>query len=105
VQARVLPISEKHVEYARTVHARLRGARLRAELDDRNEKLGYRIRDAQVRKVPYMMVVGERERQAGTVSLRPRSGEDVGAVPVDRVIADLGVEIASRAATLTVGRS
>jgi threonyl-tRNA synthetase len=52
-----------------------------------------------------MLVVGERERQAGTVSLRPRTGEDVGAVAVDRVIADLGAEIASRAATLSVGRS
>ena len=105
VQARVLPISEKFIDYARDVHARLRAARIRAELDDRNEKLGYRIRDAQMRKVPYMLVVGERERQAGTVSLRPRTGEDAGAVPLDRVIADLGTEIASRASTLTVGRS
>src|SRR5439155_1507041 len=61
VQARVLPISEKHIEYARAVHGRLRAARVRAELDDRNEKLGYRIRDAQLRKVPYMLVVGARE--------------------------------------------
>ena len=105
VQARVLPISEKHADYARAVHARLREARIRAELDDRNEKLGYRIRDAQVRKVPYMLVVGERERQAGTVSVRARSGEDVGAVPLDRVVADLTAEIGARAATLTVGRS
>ena len=79
VQARVIPISEKHSAYARTVHERLRAARLRAELDDRNEKLGYRIRDAQLRKVPYMLVVGEREAQNGTVSLRHRGGEDLGA--------------------------
>ncbi len=105
VQARVLPISEKHLEYAREVWTRLRAARIRAELDDRNEKLGYRIRDAQVRKVPYMLVVGERERQSGTVSLRHRSGDDLGAVPVDRVLADLAAEITSRSATLTVGRS
>jgi threonyl-tRNA synthetase len=105
VQARVLPISEKFLDYARTVHERLRAARIRAELDDRNEKLGYRIRDAQMRKVPYMLVVGERERQAGTVSLRPRTGEDVGAVALDRVVADLTAEIAARSATLTVGRS
>jgi threonyl-tRNA synthetase len=105
VQARVLPISEKHTEYAREVWTRLRGARIRAELDDRNEKLGYRIRDAQVRKVPYMLVVGERERQSGTVSLRHRSGEDLGAVPLDRVLADLAAEVASRSASLTVGRS
>src|SRR5947207_6915197 len=105
VQARVLPISEKFLDYARVVHERLRAVRVRAELDDRNEKLGYRIRDAQMRKVPYMLVVAERERQAGTVSLRPRTGEDVGAVPLDRVLADLAAEIAARSATLTVGRS
>jgi len=105
VQARVLPISEKHIDYARTVHGRLRAARIRAELDDRNEKLGYRIRDAQMRKIPYKLVAGERERQSGTVSLRHRSGDDLGAVPVDRVLADLASEIASRSASLTVGRS
>ena len=105
MQARVLPISEKHAEYGRAVHAKLRAARIRAELDDRNEKLGYRIRDAQVRKVPYMLVVGERERQSGTVSLRHRSGDDLGAVAVDRVLADLAAEITSRSASLTVGRS
>ena len=105
VQARVLPISEKHIDYARTVHGRLRAARLRAELDDRNEKLGYRIRDAQVRKVPYMLVVGAREAENGTVSLRHRTGDDLGAVPLDRVLADLAREIGSRDASLAVGRS
>jgi threonyl-tRNA synthetase len=103
VQARVLPISEKFGDYARTVHERLRAAKIRSELDDRNEKLGYRVRDAQMRKVPYMLVVGAREAEAGTVSLRPRTGEDRGAVPLDRVVADLGSEIAARSATLTVG--
>ncbi len=105
VQARVLPISGKHAEYARSVFGRLRAARVRAELDDRNEKLGYRIREAQLRKVPYMLVVGEREAQNGTASLRRRSGEDLGAMPVDRVLAELVAEIGSRSATLTVGRS
>ncbi|HKB77947.1 MAG TPA: threonine--tRNA ligase, partial [Myxococcales bacterium] len=105
VQARVLPISEKHAEHGRKVFAALRAARIRAELDDRNEKLGYRIRDAQVRKVPYMLVVGEREAQNGTASLRRRTGEDVGAVPVERIVAELIAEIASRSATLTVGHA
>ncbi len=105
IQARVLPISEKHIDYARTVHGRLRAARIRAELDDRNEKLGYRIRDAQVRKVPYMLVVGAREAENGTVSLRHRSGDDLGAVPIDRVLADLIREIGSRDASLAVGRA
>jgi threonyl-tRNA synthetase len=105
VQARVLPISEKHAEYARSVFAQLRGARVRAELDDRNEKLGYRIREAQLKKVPYMLIVGEREARNDTVSLRRRTGEDLGAVPVDRVLTELVAEIGSRSAILTVGRS
>src|SRR5262245_55832877 len=105
VQARVLPISEKHAEYGRQVHARLRQARIRAELDDRNEKLGYRVRDAQVHKVPYVLVVGEREAQNGTASVRASGGADLGALPVDRVLAELAAEIASRSATLTVGQS
>ena len=105
VQARVLPISVKHEDYARQVHEALRAAKIRAELDNRNEKLGYRIRDAQLRKVPYMLVVGEREREQGAVSLRHRTEEDLGALPLDRVVADLTREIASRAPTLTVGRS
>jgi threonyl-tRNA synthetase len=93
------------MEYAKTVHGRLRAARLRAELDDRNEKLGYKIRDAQVRKIPYMLVVGGREAEQGTVSLRARTGEDRGAVPLDRVVADLTAEVAARTADLSVGRS
>jgi threonyl-tRNA synthetase len=105
VQARVIPISEKFGEYARTVHERLRAARIRAELDDRNEKLGYRIRDAQLRKVPYMLVCGAREAENGTVSLRHRSGDDVGAVAVERVVTDLVREITAREPGLTVGRS
>jgi threonyl-tRNA synthetase len=105
VQARVLPISEKHAEYGKQVYARLRQARIRVELDDRNEKLGYRVRDAQVRKIPYVLVVGEREAQNGTASVRARGGVDLGALPVDRVLAELAAEIASRSATLTVGQS
>jgi threonyl-tRNA synthetase len=105
VQARVLPISQKHEDYARSVWEQLRAARVRAELDTRNEKLGYRIRDAQVRKIPYMFVVGERERQNGTVSVRHRTEEDLGAVPLERVVADLTREISARASSLTVGRS
>ena len=105
VQARVLPLSEKFIDYARTVHQALRAARIRAELDDRNEKLGYRIREAQLRKVPYMLVCGAREAESGTVSLRHRTGDDIGPVPVDRLLTDLTREIASRDASLTVGRS
>ena len=105
VQARVIPISEKFADYARGVHERLRAAHVRSELDDRNEKLGYRIREAQLRKVPYMLVCGGREAEAGTVGVRHRTGDDVGAVALDRVVADLVREIGTRATSLTVGRS
>jgi threonyl-tRNA synthetase len=105
VQARVLPISQKHLEYGAAVRQRLAAARIRVELDDRNEKLGYRIRDAQLQKVPYMLVVGEREAQAGTVSLRRRTGEELKDVPLDRVVAELSQEIAARSVALTVGRA
>ena len=105
VQARVLPVSEKFGDYARSVHERLRAAHIRAELDDRNEKLGYKIRDAQVRKVPYMLVVGGREAEQGAVSLRRRTGEDLGAKPLDHVVTELAAEIAQRSPDLTVGRA
>jgi threonyl-tRNA synthetase len=105
VQVRVLPISEKHAVYGRRVFDQLREARVRVALDDRNEKLGYRIRDAQLHKVPYMLVVGEREANNATASLRRRTGEDMGAIPVERIASELTAEIASRSATLTVGRA
>jgi len=80
VQAVVLPISEKFAEYGEAVRRALAAAGVRVELDARNEKLGYRIREAQVQKVPYMLVVGAREAEEGTVSVRRRSGEDLGAM-------------------------
>jgi threonyl-tRNA synthetase len=103
VQARVLPVSAKHAEYAGTVHRRLIDAGLRAELDDRSEKLGYKVREAQMQKVPYVLVVGEREAREGTASVRKRGGEDVGAIPVDRFLAEVTAEIRTRAVASTIG--
>jgi threonyl-tRNA synthetase len=103
VQARVLPVSAKHVEYAGVVHRRLVEAGLRAELDDRSEKLGYKVRDAQLQKVPYVLVVGEREAREGTASVRKRGGEDAGAIPVDRFLAEVTAEIRTRAVTAHTG--
>ena len=103
VQARVLPVSAKHFAYAREVFARLAEGGLRAELDDRSEKLGYKIREAQMQKIPHMLVVGEREAREGTASLRKRSGEDVGAVPVVRFLAEVTAEIRTRAVTSRIG--
>ena len=105
VQARVLPVSEKHAAYGTSVHGRLREAGIRADLDDRNEKLGYRIREAQMHKVPYTLVVGEREAQQGTASLRLRGSDQSAVLPVDQILHDIVAEIGSRSATLTVGRS
>jgi threonyl-tRNA synthetase len=83
VQAVVLPVSEKFGEYAEQVRARLGAGGVRVELDSRNEKLGYKIREAQLQKVPYMLVVGAREQEEGTVSVRRRAGDDLGAMPVE----------------------
>jgi threonyl-tRNA synthetase len=96
VQATVLPIADRHLEYARGVRDRLQAAGLRADLDDRQEKIGYKIREAQLQKVPYMLVVGDREAVEGTVSVRERSGGDKGASTVDAFVAAARTEIESK---------
>ena len=79
VQAIVLPIADRHLEYAKSVHAALATAGLRASVDERQEKIGYKIREAQMQKIPYMLVVGDREAAEGTVGVRHRAGGDQGA--------------------------
>ncbi|MFZ5650024.1 MAG: threonine--tRNA ligase [Bacillota bacterium] len=96
LQVRVLPISEKHVEYARRVAARLDGEDIRAEMDDRNEKVNYKIREAQGQKIPYMLVVGDREAESGSVAVRQRSAGDMGALSLDDFIARIKEEIRAR---------
>jgi threonyl-tRNA synthetase len=83
VQAVVLPVAEKFYEYGAQVTAKLAAAGIRIELDDRAESLGYRVREAQLQKVPYMLVVGAREAESGAVSVRRRAGADLGAMPVE----------------------
>jgi len=97
VQAVVLPISDRHLDYARGVRDRLASAGLRVELDDRQEKIGYKIREAQLQKVPYMLVAGDREAAEGTVAVRSRSGGDLGARSVSAFIADALEEARSKA--------
>ncbi len=97
VQVIVLPLSEKFEAYARQVTEQLLAAGFRAELDNRNEKLQARIRDAQLAKVPYMLVVGAREQAASTVSVRHRTGGDLGARPLADFLNDLRREVESRA--------
>ena len=92
VQARVLSIADRHADYAVSVRDRLAAAGSRVEADVRQEKIGLKIREAQLQKIPYMLVVGDREAADGTVAVRSRKGGDQGARPVDAVIAALGDE-------------
>ena len=92
-QVRVMPITDKFNEYAKSVVDKMEALGIRAHLDDRNEKIGYKIREGQVKKVPYMLVVGEKEATNGTVSVRSRSEGEMGAMAVDEFIAKLQKEI------------
>src|SRR3954470_518841 len=96
VQVQVMPIADRHAAYAETVRARLAAAGLRAELDDRQEKIGYKIREAQLQKIPYMLVTGDREAADGTVSVRSRTGGDLGARSVDEFVGQALAEIAAK---------
>lgn len=96
VQVKVLPISEKYEEYARSVKAALDAADIRAEIDLRSEKIGYKIREAQGQKIPYMLVVGQKEQADGTVSVRSRFKGDEGAEDLNVFIANIKAEIAGR---------
>src|SRR6185295_10301723 len=96
VQMIVLPISDRHLAYAASVRDRLSAAGLRAELDERQEKIGYKIREAQLQKVPYMLVVGDREAAENTVSVRERAGGDKGAMSVSDFVAKAEDEIARK---------
>jgi threonyl-tRNA synthetase len=89
VQAIVLPITDRQLEYVRSVKAKLEEADIRAALDDRNEKINLKIREAQLQKIPYMLVVGDREQQAGEVALRHRKRGDQGAKPLAAFIAEI----------------
>ena len=95
-QIRVLPISEKQADAVRRIVEKLDAAGLRVTGDYRNEKIGYKIREAQMEKIPYMLIVGDKEVESDTVSVRARSGEDLGARSVDQFLADALVEVATR---------
>ena len=97
VQVKVLPISEHQHDYAKTVVDALKAAGIRVEFDDRNEKIGYKIREAQLEKVPYMFVVGDKEAEAGTVAVRSRKDGDQGAQALAEIVAKISEEIKTRA--------
>ena len=96
VQAKVMPITDRTAEYAKDVAAKLSAAGVRVETDLRNEKIGYKIREAQMQKTPYMLVIGDREAESGAVAVRTRGGEDLGAMPLDEFIERITGEIKSR---------
>ena len=96
VQATVLPIADRHLEYSKGVRAKLAAAGLFVDIDERQEKIGYKIREAQLQKVPYMLVIGDREAEQGAVSVRSRSGGDQGTQTVDAFIAMALDEIAKK---------
>ncbi len=100
VQAKVLPVSEKFLEYARGVAAELKRKGLRVDADESNEKLGAKIRQAQLEKVPYMLIVGEKEVEAGNVSLRKRGVGDVGAVSLEALAVEAHELVRLRSLTL-----
>ena len=97
VQVRVLSVSEKSFDYAEKVAAKLKESGIRIKLDNRGEKIGYKIREAQLQKVPYMLVLGEKESEDGTiVTVRARDGTDQGTVKLDDFIAQVQKEIEER---------
>mgnify|MGYP003504713031 FL=1 len=95
-QVRILPITDKHVAYAKELNDKMFALGLRVYLDDRNEKIGYKIREAQVQKIPYMLVVGDKEVEEGAVAVRRRSEGDLGAMKADDFIAMLQKEITEK---------
>lgn len=97
VQVQVIPVSERHLEYAAKVRDQLTAAGLRCELDERNEKMGYKIREAQMLKIPYMLVVGDKEIENSTVAVRSRQGGDHGVMALNAFLAKAQEEIDSQA--------
>ena len=96
VQVKILPISEKHVEYAKELAKQMHRDYVRVEVDDRSEKIGYKIRQAQMAKVPYMLVVGDKEVEEGTVNVRKHGGDELGSVPFEEFYNSIKIEIKER---------
>ena len=99
VQAIVLPISDRHNAYGESVRARLAAAGVRCELDDRGESAGRKIRDAELRRIPFMLVVGDREQESGQVGVREHRAGDTGAVSIEAFLQHIGELISTLALT------
>ena len=99
-QVKIVPISENQIDYAHSVCEKLVDLGIRASVDDRNEKMGYRIREAQLQKIPYMLVLGEKEKEAGIVAVRNRKKGDLGTMSFDDFSAKLQKEIAEKSSDM-----
>ncbi len=97
VQAVVIPIADRHVDYAQELQSRLEASNVRVDVDDGNDRMNAKIRNAQLQKIPYMLVIGDREIEAGAAAVRLRSGDDLGAVPVDEIVARITAEVEAKA--------
>ena len=93
VQIKILPISDKHKEYSEKLKDRFDELNLRVELDEREEKIGYKIREAQLQKIPYMLIIGDKEVEANAVGVRSRKDGDIGAMSVEDFINKIEEEI------------
>jgi threonyl-tRNA synthetase len=96
VQAAVIPVSRNFLDYAKELIDKINAAGIRVHLDERNEKIGYKIRDWELQKVPYMIIAGEKEKNSGTVSVRQHKKGDIGSMTVDNFIIKLQEEINSK---------
>ena len=96
VQVKVIPVTEKHLDYAKAVASAMSESNIRVEVEDANETLGYKIRKAQMEKVPYMIIVGDKEVKSRTVAIRSRKDGDMGSMPLPMFVANLIREIKSR---------
>ncbi len=96
VQVKILPITDRQLDYAEALAAQMKAKDIRIEIDDRNEKIGYKIREGQMEKVPYMLIIGDKEKETGTVAVRQRGKGDLGSVPAADFIAGLLAEIVAK---------
>ena len=85
-QIKILPIADRHIDYANKIKAQLQKQKLRVEVDSRSEKIGYKIREAQLQKIPYMLIVGDKEIESNTVGVRSRADGDIGAMSVEKFV-------------------
>ena len=95
-QVQIIPISDKQLEYSQNVLKQLRSSNIRVEIDSRAEKMQGKIRDAQLQKIPYMLIIGGREQEAGKVAVRTRSGEDLGAISTEEFLERINKEIEAK---------